>query len=89
MNPKLVIAKKVTRYVVGYGTGLIITGTVISHVAPKNIVQKIAVVAAGAVIIMAGQDKIGEYCDTKFDEAVDAVKAMLKKEEEEPKTVEA
>jgi hypothetical protein len=89
MNPKLKLAKKATRYVVGYGTGLIITGTVISHVAPKNLVQKIAVVVAGTVIIMAGQEKIGEYCDAKFDEAVDAVKNMLKKEEEGPKTVEA
>lgn len=91
LESKLNIAKKATRIVVGYGTGIIVTGAVISNtLPPKNLVQKVAIVVAGGVIVMAAKDKIGDYSDAKFDEVVQAVKDFLEENSKDnPKTVEA
>lgn len=90
LENKLRIAKKATRIVVGYGTGIIASGAVISNtLPPKNIVQKVAVVIAGAVIVMAAKDKIGDYSDAKFDELVQAARELFEKEEAKENVVEA
>lgn len=79
-DQKLNLAKKATKFVVGYGTSVIATGIIISNVAPKNLPQKIGVVVAGVAISMMAREKMGEYTDAKFDETVAAVKSILNRE---------
>jgi hypothetical protein len=67
---KLDIAKQATKIVVGYGTGIIVSGVIAANAAPKNLPQKVAVVVTGVVIAMAAKDKIGQYTDAKIDEVV-------------------
>lgn len=82
LETKLNVAKQGVKLVVGYGTGIIVTGAIINQAMPKNTPQRIAVVVAGTVIAMAAREKMGQYTDAKFDETVAWVKDALSKANE-------
>ena len=88
LETKLNVAKQATKLVVGYGTGIIVTGAIINQAMPKNTPQRIAVVIAGTVIAMAARETMGKYTDTKFDETVAYVKdALAKANEKDQETI--
>lgn len=65
------LTKKIVKYVVGYGTGIVINGIINSNVEPDRIDQKIAVgvasLAIGGVIAEAASD----YTDRRIEELFD------------------
>ena len=82
LDQKLDFAKKATKIVVGYGTGIIATGIIVNNVTPKNVPQKVGVVVAGVVITMMCREQMVSFTEYKFNQTVDAVKQLLKKEDE-------
>lgn len=68
---KIEIAKKLTNFVVGIGTGAIIGGIARNNTNYNNIITKVTVTAAVIVISKMTSDAIDAYTDRKIDEIAD------------------
>jgi hypothetical protein len=83
MEP-LDIAKMATCYMVGAGTGKIVTSIIRNNIEdPENLYKKIQIVGAGVVLGMMAKDATKKYTDAKIDEYVafynETVKPQIKK----------
>lgn len=67
---KIDITKKISSFVVGMGTGKIVTAVIGANVPTDSIIEKITVYSAGVVIGMMAKDATKQYTDVKIDEAV-------------------
>lgn len=76
------VIKKTTSFVVGSGTGRIVSQIIANNVQADTLISKITITAAAVAIGYMAAEKTSKFTDEKIDEFVALIDSTLNKEEE-------